>query len=279
MTALSADRTTIEHAGPDYSADVYQSTTIYGGSIVCLNSSGYLVPGSTATGLVAVGRSNEQVDNSSGSSGDLACSFRMGVFSFGNSSSTDEITIAEIGDICYIVDDQTVAKTNGSGTRSPAGKIMGIDEFGGVMVQIGVYASVDGDLVASNNLSDVAAAATARANIGANVVEVFLGRVILNAATTLAVPVNIAGDITAIRSCIEGALTGGDPTITCSIGATPITGGVLTIANSGSALGDVDLASPSAANTVAAGDYIKAVVAANSQSNAVYASVTALIET
>lgn len=279
MTALSADRTTIEHAGPDYSADVYQSTTIYGGSIVCLNSTGYLVPGSTATGLVAVGRSNEQVDNSSGSSGDLACSFRMGVFSFGNSSSTDEITIAEIGDVCYIVDDQTVAKTNGSGTRSPAGKIMGIDEWGGVMVQIGVYASVDGDLTAANNLSDVAAAATARANIGANLVVLTVPGILLDTAEVLYVVSPVAGDITEIYTGLRGAITTGNPTITAGIEGTPVTGGVVTIAYSGSAAGDVDQASPSAANTVAAGEYISLTVAPNSQDTAEYCDLTILIET
>ena len=279
MTALTADRTTIEHAGPDYSSAVYQSTIIYGGSIVCLNSTGYLVPGSTATGLVAVGRSNEQVDNSAGSSGDLACSFRMGVFSFGNSAGGDEITIAEIGDVCFIVDDQTVAKTNGSGTRSPAGKIMGIDEWGGVEVQIGVYASVDGDLVAANNLSDVAAAATARANIGANLVVLTVPGILLDTAEVLYVVSPVAGDITKIYTGLRGAITTGDPTITAGIEGTPVTGGVVTIAYSGSAAGDVDVASPSAANTVAAGEYISLTVAPNSQAVAEYCDLTILIET
>ena len=279
MTALAADRTTIEHPGPDYEEDVYQSTTIYGGSIVCSNSSGYLVPGSTSTSLVARGVAKEQVDNSAGSDGDLKCKFRMGVFSFGNSSSTDEITITEIGDVCFIVDDQTVAKTNGSGTRSPAGKVMGIDEFGGVMVQIGVYASVDGDLVAANNLSDVAAAATARANIGANLVVLTVPAIALDAAEVIYVVSPVAGDITEIYTGLRGTLTTGDPTITAGIEGTPVTGGVVTIAYSGSAAGDVDNASPSAANTVAAGEYISLTVAPNSQDAAEYCDLTILIET
>ena len=37
---------------------------------------------------------------------------------FANSASGDLITAAEVGSDCYIVDDQTVAKTNGSSTRS-----------------------------------------------------------------------------------------------------------------------------------------------------------------
>ena len=49
---------------------------------------------------------------------------------FGNSTSTDAITLADVGSDCYIVDDQTVAKTNGSGTRSRAGRVFDVDSEG-----------------------------------------------------------------------------------------------------------------------------------------------------
>ena len=41
-----------------------------------------------------------------------------------------------MGSDCYIVDDQTVAKTNGTNTRSVAGKIIAVDADG-VWVKIG----------------------------------------------------------------------------------------------------------------------------------------------
>jgi hypothetical protein len=77
-----------------------------------------------------MGRAKETVDNSSGSAGDLNVEIEKGIFRFANSSSTDEITRADIGSNCYIVDDQTVAKTSGSSTRSVAGKIFDVDSLG-----------------------------------------------------------------------------------------------------------------------------------------------------
>jgi len=276
--ALTADRHTTDHLGRDYSAEVYQATKIYAGSIVCQNSTGYAVPGSTSTALRALGRAEEQVDNSAGASGALRILYRKGVFSFANSAAADEITIAQKDEICYIVDDQTVAKTSGVGTRSIAGKVRGMDGTQ-VMVEVGYLSSVDGDLVAANNLSDVANVATARATLGANLVVMDLGRLPLNASATYYVPCVVAGLVDRLTSVIEGAITGGDPTVTCSIGATPITGGALTITNAGSAAGDIDTVEPSAAKTIAITDYLKVVIAANSQSNAIYAKISARIET
>ena len=48
----------------------------------------------------------------------------------------DLIAQADVGADCYIVDDQTVAKTNGTNTRSVAGKIIAVDADG-VWVKIG----------------------------------------------------------------------------------------------------------------------------------------------
>ncbi len=119
--------------------DVAASTTIYPGAIVCLNASGNLVPASTSTTLIAVGvyDGKDIVDNSTGAIGDIKLSPRMGVFRFENSASGDAITKAEIGDDCYLVDDQTVAKTSGSSTRSVAGKIYAVDSLG-VWVYLGL---------------------------------------------------------------------------------------------------------------------------------------------
>jgi hypothetical protein len=70
-----------------------------------------------------------------------------------------------------------------------------------------------------------------------------------------------AGAISKIYSVIDGAVGTADITITASIGATPVTGGVVTIATANSAAGDVDVATPSAANVVTAGQAIKLAVA------------------
>ncbi|MDP1137032.1 hypothetical protein Q6325_30845, partial [Klebsiella pneumoniae] len=67
----------------------------------------------------------------------------------------------------------------------------------------------------------------------------------------------VAGDIALIQSVISGALTVGDATLTVSIGGVAVTGGALTIAQSGSAAGDVDSAEPSDDLPVAVGDVIE----------------------
>lgn len=130
MTALTADADTPARDGEVYSYPVAAATKIFAGALVCLDASGNIVPGATATTLVAAGRARENVDNTLGAAAALSVEVEQGIFRFANSASTDLITKAEIGDTCYIVDDQTVAKTNGTSTRSAAGKVVDVDSDG-----------------------------------------------------------------------------------------------------------------------------------------------------
>lgn len=136
MTALATDRNTRRRSGVLFSDPVAAATTIFEGALVCLNAAGNAVPGSTATTLIARGVACARVDNSAGAAGDKLVESEAGVFQFANSAAADEITRAEIGDTAYIVDDQTVAKTDGTSTRSAAGKIVDVDAAG-VWVQVG----------------------------------------------------------------------------------------------------------------------------------------------
>jgi hypothetical protein len=70
-----------------------------------------------------------------------------------------------------------------------------------------------------------------------------------------------AGTISKIYSVIDGVVSTADITITANIGATPVTGGVVTIATASSAAGDIDSATPSAANVLTAGQALNLVVA------------------
>lgn len=133
--ALSKDRNTKRRDGVQFSDPVAAATRIFAGSLVCLNAAGNAVPGSTATTLKARGVAQEQVDNTAGAAGDLRIETRRGVFAFANSAAADEITRADIGATAYIVDDQTVAKTDGTSTRSAAGTIRDVDSDG-VWVEI-----------------------------------------------------------------------------------------------------------------------------------------------
>lgn len=71
------------------------------------------------------------------------------------------------------------------------------------------------------------------------------------------VPSTAEGDIVEIRSAIDGAIATADATLTAKIGGTAVTGGAITVTQSGSAAGDVDVVYPTAANSVVAGDAIE----------------------
>jgi hypothetical protein len=127
--ALAQDRNTAEMIGADRQGGLAASVVVYAGAIVMRNAAGYLTKGATATGSVGVGRAEERKTGGA-SAGDETLNYKPGVFRFANSTSTDLIGITEIGNVCYVVDDQTVAKTNGTNTRSPAGFVEGVDAQG-----------------------------------------------------------------------------------------------------------------------------------------------------
>ncbi len=60
-----------------------------------------------------------------------------------------------------------------------------------------------------------------------------------------------AGTITKLKTIISAAITVGDAAITAEIGGTAITGIAITVANAGSAAGDVDTDTATGANTLA----------------------------
>lgn len=138
MTALAQNRSTAMKAGEQYSLGVGAAQKIFQGAIVCRNATGKAVKGSVATTLVSLGRAEALADNSAGADDAIQVTYRSGCFKYANSAAGDLITTAEIGTDCFIVDDQTVAKTNGGATRSIAGKVDSIDSDGSVWVWIGV---------------------------------------------------------------------------------------------------------------------------------------------
>jgi len=130
MAALTQDRQTPRRASRDFEFPVAAATKIYGGSIVCLNSSGLATKGAVSTTLKAVGVADALADNTNGAASAIRVKVVRGTYKFGNSASTDQITLADVGASAYIVDDQTVAKTNGTSTRSVAGTIRDVDTDG-----------------------------------------------------------------------------------------------------------------------------------------------------
>lgn len=129
MVALAADRSTPEMIGDDRSGLLVANQTIYAGSILMRKASnGLLQKGGVATGYYGVGRAEERATSTT--SGVTAVPYKRGVFRFANSTSADLITVTEIGTVCYVVDDQTVAKTDGTATRSAAGVVVDVDAQG-----------------------------------------------------------------------------------------------------------------------------------------------------
>lgn len=127
--ALTADKDVVElQSGfsqlvTDYGdGEVSDGYVFYRGALCALDETdGVIKPAEESTTLTALGR-NEVFADPANRDGDMPV-IRSGIFAFDNSSGADEITDSEVGDDCYIVDDETVAKTSDSSSRSVAGKV------------------------------------------------------------------------------------------------------------------------------------------------------------
>ncbi len=129
MAALTQDRNTPRIEGDVREGGLVANGAVFAGGIVMRNASGFLRAGATATSLVGVGRAEERKTGSA-VAGAVSLRYRPGVYRYENSASGDLITIADIGKLCFVVDDQTVAKTDGTGSRSPAGFVDAVDALG-----------------------------------------------------------------------------------------------------------------------------------------------------
>lgn len=127
---LTADRNTPYIDAQLVAVAVAAAAEIFQGALVVANATGYAAPGSEATDLTYLGRADEHVDNTDGADGDKTVKVRRGVaFRFANSDA-DPVTQASLGKVAYIVDDETVAGTDGTDTRSAAGIVVSIDDAG-----------------------------------------------------------------------------------------------------------------------------------------------------
>lgn len=124
MTAATASRNTPTRNGDLIPLIVATGGQVFQGCMGAVNSTGKGVAAITATNITVVG----VVDRDAGPNEQFNA--RRVVAPFNNSTSTDEITNADIGKDCYCVDDNTVAKTNGTNTRVRAGKVFLVDEYG-----------------------------------------------------------------------------------------------------------------------------------------------------
>ncbi|AZC67374.1 hypothetical protein [Pseudomonas chlororaphis] len=126
--SLTQDRNTPMKDTEVLVVPVAANTRIFAGSMVVANATGYAAPGSAALNLSYLGRAEESVDNRGGAAGALQIEVRHGkAFCWTNDGT---ITQAHLFKTAFIVDDETVAAGDATGTRSAAGRIVGIDPDG-----------------------------------------------------------------------------------------------------------------------------------------------------
>lgn len=145
MAALTGPRPQTARLGDDavvplWKLPVKAATKLWAGAGIVIEA-GFATPARAATGLLSAGVAQETVDNTAGAAGDKVVAVRRGPFKFNNSTAGDAIAQADVGKFCYWVDDQTVAKTDGTGARSPAGLIFQV-ESDGVFVEIGILPQI-----------------------------------------------------------------------------------------------------------------------------------------
>jgi hypothetical protein len=173
MSAATAMRVKTERLTSNpQSAPQLTATEIFAGTIVMLNSSGLVRPGATATGCIGAGVAKTRGglpswDNSTGASSAITVEYEEGVFGPFDNSGTS-IALGDEGKPCYIVDDQTVHLTDGSGTRSPGGRIHSVTSAG-VFIEISAKLSreIAESQIVSTGVTLTQTFATAEATHGA----------------------------------------------------------------------------------------------------------------
>jgi hypothetical protein len=107
--------------------------TILQGAMVDKNAAGFYKAAATNTTDTTQGIATQTKTNA-GADGATFIEIAYGVFSMRNSSAGEAIVAADIGKPCFAVDDDTVAKTNGTNTRHAAGEVWDVRPDGSVDV-------------------------------------------------------------------------------------------------------------------------------------------------
>lgn len=130
MTATTSDRITPIAGAELLAVPVAANTVILAGTIVCANAAGFATPGAPAATLTYLGMADCATDNTGGADGAATVIVRRGKSFRWENDSSDPVTQASVGKACYVSDNQTVAKTNGSNARSAAGIVLAVDSDG-----------------------------------------------------------------------------------------------------------------------------------------------------
>jgi hypothetical protein len=131
MTALAASRrTTVEVVN---SVELKGKTEqVWKGGTACLDAStGLVAKAFASTTLIPIGTFADDQNTSAGGTvtvklfKELRCIWRV---------NDGTVVAGTIGNLCYLVDDQTVANSDATNTLSVAGRVLKIDSIRGVLV-------------------------------------------------------------------------------------------------------------------------------------------------
>lgn len=236
MAALTESRNTVLHLGgfaspPAHDAPMAASETIYGGSMVCRNASGYAVSAANTADFVFAGIAKTIFDNSSGAAAAMDAEIYYGV--------PFEMTIAgaaltDVGRPVFITDDQTLSLYGGN---VPVGHIWKYISATSVMVMPGPVRFGYVDIPVA--LSEI----SADADVGDGITATF----------------NYLITKTSFHVLTKSTGAGADVDLKLEIGTTDVTGGdvTLTLATTNTAGDVVDGAAITAENYVHAGDVLQ----------------------
>jgi hypothetical protein len=119
MAAATADVNTNRREGIKCSLPVKGTKTLYAGTLLCTDASGYVISGADGANNTFIGVASEYVDNSAGDSGDLNIEVWLRgsgqVFEFAYSGVTGTVTQAMLNTTAYVNTNQEVSyETNGT---------------------------------------------------------------------------------------------------------------------------------------------------------------------
>lgn len=138
MTAATKDRNTIEQGKRTRSFGVSAGAKGWAGTLAGLTAAGTVQAATLlATTPKCAGVFLKPFDNTGGAASAFNVDVtRDGVWGpFANSAAGDQITLADVDSLCYVVDDSTVAKTSATNTRASAGYVHQVDADGGVWIR------------------------------------------------------------------------------------------------------------------------------------------------
>lgn len=135
MVALTRDVAPKQRLGDEFELPLRADEPVFVGSaVLVVNATQLAERATTRVGAVCRG-----VAMLSAAANDKTVRIARGEFPRRNSGADPIAATTALGTTVYIEDDQTVALTDGTGTRTAAGTFQGFDENGEPIVKMGVF--------------------------------------------------------------------------------------------------------------------------------------------